>query len=99
MVSLENMIDKQSGQNNQKQLRNILLLTLLVVGIAYVYFALSPSHYSYFLKNHMGQYDYKPITGQAYGIRSDEWGMVTSYFQIAANNDYQRAAQGLGTGF
>ncbi len=41
----------------------------------------------------MGQYDYQPIAGQAYGIRSDEWGMVTSYFQIAANNDYQRYNQ------
>jgi len=41
----------------------------------------------------MGQYDYKPIMGQAYGIRSDEWGMVTSYFQIASNNDYERFNQ------
>ena len=94
MVGYDNMIDKSSSHPfGQKQLRIILLSLLLVVGVAYVYFALTPSHYSFFLKTHMGQQDYEPIMGQAYGIRSDEWGMVTSYFQIAANNDYQRFNQ------
>jgi len=82
-----------SDRNSKKQLRTILLLLLLMGGIAYVYFALSPSHYSFFLKNHMGQYDYETIVGEAKGIRSDEWGVVTPYFQIAVNNDYQRFNQ------
>ena len=79
--------------SRKKQLTIVLVSVLMVVGIAYVYFALSPSHYSFFLKNHMGQATYEPIWGEAQGIRSDEWGVVTPYFQIAANNDYQRINQ------
>jgi len=66
-----------------------LLLVLLAIGIVYVYFTITPSHYAVVLTQHLGM-DYEPLFGEAREIRGDEYSVVTPYFQIAVNNDFER---------
>lgn len=71
------------------RLEVILVLILLIVGIVYVYSALSPSHYSVVLEKYLGLSD-PPIAGKAKVVRGDEYSVVTPYFQIAVNNNFKR---------
>ncbi len=70
----------------------VLLLGVILAGIVYVSLTLTPSHYGVILKDHFGL-DYKPLVGQAQPIRGDEYSVVTPYFQIAVNNNFQRFNQ------
>ncbi len=70
----------------------VLLVSLFIIGIVYIYFTITPSHYGVILNEFLGL-DYQPLAGQARSIRGDEYSVVTPYFQIAVNNDFQRFNQ------
>ncbi len=64
-----------------------LLIFAAICMVIYVANGWSPSHYAYAGKL-LGLPDVHPLLGVARSIRSDEWGVSTPYFQIAAANDF-----------
>ncbi|ERI13660.1 hypothetical protein O206_23735 [Ochrobactrum sp. EGD-AQ16] len=70
----------QALDDNETALK-ILTVCVVLVATIYVLFGLTPSHYSIALQNF--GVDSKPLFGKARAIRSDEWAVLTPYFQIA----------------
>lgn len=69
--------------------RNILLVLITIGGVIYVGNAWTPSHYGSALAM-VGVSGQGPLLGEARSIRSDEWAVLTPYFQIAVNNGFAR---------
>ncbi len=72
---------KMRAQSNDERAAAVLILIIGLVGVIYVFIGLTPSHYSVALQNF--GIDAKPLFGKARPIRSDEWAVLTPYFQIA----------------
>jgi len=82
----------QTKKPNRITNRITIISTVTIVfitGILYVSLSLTPSHYAAVLQDVLGM-DYQPLAGKANLIRGDEYSVVTPYFQIAVNNDFER---------
>jgi len=62
-------------------------LCLALVGLVYVGAAWTPSHYSVALR-WLGHPNASPVLGRARPVRSDEYTVLTPYFQIAVRNHF-----------
>ena len=65
------------------------VIAVVLVGVVYAGFELTPSSYGVFLET-VGGADSGPVVGVARGIRSDEWSIWTPLFQIAVRNHFER---------
>ncbi len=69
--------------------RHLLVIAAVLLAAIFVGNAWTPSNYSLAL-DRLGIGDQGPDWGTARPIRSDEWIVLTPYFQIAVNNQFER---------
>ncbi|MBA8841620.1 hypothetical protein [Ochrobactrum sp. RH2CCR150] len=74
-------LKRMQALDNDETALKVLTVCVVLVAIIYVLLGLTPSHYSIALQNF--GIDSKPLFGKARAIRSDEWAVLTPYFQIA----------------
>jgi hypothetical protein len=65
------------------------LIAVALVGVLYAGFELTPSSYGVVL-DQLGAPELGPVAGTARPMRSDEWSILTPYFQAAVRNRFQR---------
>lgn len=71
----------------------LFLGLLLLAGIVYVAVGLTPSSYGVMLAE-LGAPEAGPVFGQARPVRSDEWAVVTPFFQAAVRNHFHEVNEG-----
>ncbi len=73
----------------ERRITRWFLAAVVLVGVIYVCFDLTPSSYGVFL-NSIQAMDAGPVIGSSRLIRSDEWSVATPLFQAAVRNKFQR---------
>lgn len=69
------------------RISTILVLSIIIFCILYVGLGLSPSSYGCFLQN-IGAANHGLVAGHCQPMRSDEYWVLTPYFQISVRNDF-----------